>query len=378
MIDLYSSSSNLGDNLGLTALASLTPCRVHMYDDIGCRSVSPIFHGVCEVVHDNGSPTTGGPKSNDPTHLDMPTTRRHLVAAGIYDQAALPVMKLTEDEIAKAREFLKPFPNPCIIKCSPQVTDARTPPIELLTQIVQQNPGVSFLNFGLSKNHAKYNFSNLTVPGLSTFFDLPIREQAAIYHLVGRYIGPDTGDYHMMLSVGGTCDVLVPPQSQGYRYQFFHYGPECWAGLPVRVKYHEWMRPLDKFITGLANLVKVSVDEGYGYDMLSIMAVKRVKVQSRDSDLNFDRLSRELERQVGMEMHGRVLDSHEYKQLLAVNTTIFDHIDEIKLPGRVPLPADGIKTDELNHQRYQLKKAIQSRFFPAAKLSEQKFGYKDT
>jgi len=86
---------------------------------------------------------------------------------------------------------------------------------------------VSFLNFGLSKNHVKHNFANLTVPGIHTFFDLPIREQAAIYHVVGRYIGPDTGDYHMMLSVGGKCDVLVPTSSPGYSYQYFHYNAAC-------------------------------------------------------------------------------------------------------------------------------------------------------
>jgi hypothetical protein len=253
MIDLYSSSSNLGDNLGYTALAAVTPVRVHMYDDKGCRCISPIFDEVCEVVHDNGSPTLGSPKSNDPTHINLPFTLRHLYAAGIFDKPAIPVMKLKDHEIEKAREFLKPFKNPCVIKCSPQVTDVRTPPQEILNRIVAANPGVDFLNFGLSKNHAKYNLANLTVPGLHTFLDLDVRDQAAIYQLVGRYIGPDTGDYHMMLAVGGQCDVLCPPSSPAYSHQFFHYNAACWMDQPVRVRYHMWTNPLGAFLTGLKN-----------------------------------------------------------------------------------------------------------------------------
>ena len=251
MIELYSSSSNLGDNLGLTALAVLTPCRVHMYDDVGCRSVSPIFQGVCEVVHDNGSPTTHGPQSNATTHIGLPTTLRHLIQAGAQGHPALPVMRLTDEEIAKAREFLKPYPNPCVIKCSPQVTDARTPPLDIMTQIVRQNPGVSFLSFGLSKNHAKHNFAYVTTPGIHDFFDLPIREEAAIYHLVGRYIGVDSGTYHLALAVGCNCVVLCQEDHPTYRWSLFHYGPECWVGLTPKVWYHHWNKQFDLTPIGL-------------------------------------------------------------------------------------------------------------------------------
>lgn len=251
MIELYSSSSNLGDNLGYTALALVTPCRVHMYDDKGCRCISPVFDGICEVVHDNGSPTAGSPKSNDPAQIPLPFTLRHLYAAGIFDKPAIPKMALRPDEIEKARQFVATYPNPCIIKCSPQVTDVRTPPQEILAAIVKANPDVSFLSFGLSKNHVKHNFASLTVPDVHAFFDLSVREQAAIYHVVGRYLGPDTGDYHMMLAVGGKCDVLVPTSSPSYSYRFFHYNEACWLGETPRARYFNWNLPLGEFITGL-------------------------------------------------------------------------------------------------------------------------------
>ncbi len=251
MIELFSSSSNLGDNLGYTALAAVTPCRVHMYDDPGCRSVAAVFDGVCPVVHDNGSPTTHPPITNDPAHVQLPFTQRHLEAAGIFGQSAIPKMVLRQDEIDKARAFVVSYHNPCIIRCSPKVNDNRTVPLDLMKAIVDRNPDVSFLNFGLSKNHAKNNLVNLTVPGIHTFWDLSVREQAAIYHVVGRYIGPDTGDYHMMLAVGGVCDVLVPNDGPGYSYQYFHYNSTCWNGETPRARYFNWNQPLGQLITKL-------------------------------------------------------------------------------------------------------------------------------
>jgi len=253
MIDLYSSSSNLGDNLGLTPLCLATRCRVHMYDDVGCRGVAPIFDGVAEVVFDNGKPGGESPKSNDPTHIYAPTTIRHLIHHRMWTSgwrtSAIPRVVLKPEELAKARGFVADFRSPCIIKCSPQVTDQRTPPRDLLARLVKANPDTTFLQFGLSKAHAKYNFADVTVPGVQTFYDLPIREQAAIYAVVGQYVGPDTGDYHLMLAAGGSCDVLVPPESPTYAYAFFHYNDDCWTDGPSRVRYHDWTEPLRNFIT---------------------------------------------------------------------------------------------------------------------------------
>lgn len=254
LIDLYSSSSNLGDNLGLTPLCAATACRVHLYDDAGCRGIAPIFAGLAEVVFDNGFPDGPGPVSNDPTHILAPTTMRHLVHYGLGEVPlpAIPFMPLTVDETRRAAEFVSRYPNPCIIKCSPQVTDQRTPPLDLMARIVAANPLVTFLQFGLSKDHAKFNFADVTAPGIHLFYDLPIREQAAIYAAVGRYIGPDTGDYHLMLAVGGRADVLVPPDSPTYPYRFFHYNSGCWAGWNPRVRYHPWAAPLRDLITRLS------------------------------------------------------------------------------------------------------------------------------
>jgi len=248
MIELYSSSSNLGDNLGYTALASVMPCRIHMYDDGSCRSVSPIFDGICEVVYDNQHGC-----SNDPSGILLPTTQRYLYAAGVFDRVAIPRIMLRESEIEKARIFVSAFNNPCIIKCATGKLNTRNPSVDLMLKIVSANPETTFLSFGLSNKHSKHDFLNVSVDGMKSFFDLPIREQAAIYHVVGKYIGPDTGDYHLMLAAGGCADVLVPPNSSEYPYYYFHYGPTCWLNTLPRVRYHNWNLPIGSFLTQLSD-----------------------------------------------------------------------------------------------------------------------------
>lgn len=259
MIDVYSSSSNLGDNLGITALCALTPVRVHMFDDPGNREIAKVFDGVAEVVHDNGSPTTGSPKSSDPTHLGAPLSVRHLLAHGFEEGlrnrtvSAIPTIKLTSDEIRRAVEFLRPFKNPCIIKASPQEVNSRTVPSQMLRDIVGANPGVDFLSFSLSSKHLKTNTFNEVITNTHQFYDLDIRLEAAIYAVVGRYVGCDSGDYHLMLATGGKADVLVPPELPHYPYHYFHYVPRYWGVQPVRVMYHTWTVPHHGFITGLTN-----------------------------------------------------------------------------------------------------------------------------
>lgn len=39
-----------------------------------------------------------------------------------------------------------------------------------------------------------------------------------LYSIIKKYIGVDTGDYNLMLSVGGECKVLIPEASQLYGY----------------------------------------------------------------------------------------------------------------------------------------------------------------
>ncbi|TWW08802.1 hypothetical protein E3A20_20730, partial [Planctomyces bekefii] len=85
MLDLYSASSNLGDNLSLTPLMHQTPCRVHLYDDASVRAIAPIFDGLAEVVFDNKVPIAS-PEAN----IRGPHSQKTLVQFGYKDHNAIP------------------------------------------------------------------------------------------------------------------------------------------------------------------------------------------------------------------------------------------------------------------------------------------------
>lgn len=237
-IDLYSSSSNLGDNLALTPLCSILSCVVHLYDEPSPHSVGPIFDGIAEVVYDNGSPTAGSPKTSDDPTLPGPPSARLLAKHGYAGLvSAIPKIRLTAEEIAEAKEWASRFHNPSILKAAPQELNVRTPPREALEQIVRDHPEIDYLTFGLSKAHPKCFTAHVPIPGVIEFFDFPIRQMAAIFHAVGRYVGPDTGDYHLMLAVGGQCNVFVPPSSWHYNHATAHYREIDWCGEAPRVTY---------------------------------------------------------------------------------------------------------------------------------------------
>lgn len=243
MIDLYSGSSNLGDNLSLTPLCHATACRVHLYDDEGCRGIGPLFDGVADVVYDNGSPTTRGPAASTPVGPLGPPSHRLLAYYGFPNACAIPRIKLTEAEIEEGQRFAAGFVAPlCAFKAAPQELNYRTPPLDLLQRMVASDSGTTYISFGLSKSHAKYNTAHVPVPGVRELFDLPIRRQAAYFHAMGYYLGPDTGDYHLMLAVGGRCLVLAPPTASHYDYRTTHYRGSDFAGELPRVYYQDWMQ----------------------------------------------------------------------------------------------------------------------------------------
>jgi hypothetical protein len=118
-------------------------------------------------------------------------------------------------------------------------------------------------------------------------------------------------------------------------------------------------------------MIKVSIDEGSAFDMLSIIAVKSQKQLKPDKDLEnlFNLLYSEIMLQIGPQKIRDVIDSQEYRELIETNAKIFTLVDEAK-HDRVAASL----VDRVNHQRYLLKKAIQNRFF-TEELTEKKFGY---
>ena len=123
-------------------------------------------------------------------------------------------------------------------------------------------------------------------------------------------------------------------------------------------------------------MIRISVDQAYAYDMLAIHVVKQRAFNGAAAEEARLKLSEEIRDAVGAEVHEAVLLSREYQELIDVNQTIFNAVDQIKELSRDGghLVMDAGYIDDRNYRRHQLKAALQERFFSEA-LSERKIGY---
>jgi len=116
------------------------------------------------------------------------------------------------------------------------------------------------------------------------------------------------------------------------------------------------------------NMIKVSLDEAYVFDLLSIYAVK---IDNSDGDKkkqclkNYNLLSNEITEEIGVDKFTDIILSDEYKELKDSNQIVFDLVDkasENKLAK---------KTADANYERYIKKIQLQNKFFKTS-ISEVK------
>ncbi len=98
-------------------------------------------------------------------------------------------------------------------------------------------------------------------------------------------------------------------------------------------------------------MITIEVDEGYAYDYLAILNVKRQP--TTDYELG-------MMAQIGIDYHKSVVFSPEYLSLVEINIAIFEAV------------AKRENVIDLNEQRYKAKVALQKRFFPESKVTEVK------
>jgi hypothetical protein len=107
-------------------------------------------------------------------------------------------------------------------------------------------------------------------------------------------------------------------------------------------------------------MIKISLDEAYVYDILSIYAVKientngEKKQKSLDS---FNKLSEEIQNQIGIVKHHSIINSTAYFDLKHANKEVFDLVDRA---GETSLSK---QTAEANYKRYLKKVELQTKFF---------------
>lgn len=109
-------------------------------------------------------------------------------------------------------------------------------------------------------------------------------------------------------------------------------------------------------------MIKISLDEAYVFDLLSILDLKKDK--SKNTELynihleNYYRLYLEIVDQIGLDNIKMILDSQEYKELKETNIRVFDLVD-------LGLKDEGLAgiTARENYNRFILKNKLQKKFF---------------
>ena len=123
-------------------------------------------------------------------------------------------------------------------------------------------------------------------------------------------------------------------------------------------------------------MIKVTIDEASAFDMLSILEVKLIgeykldNVKKKKLNENYELLKGEIIEQIGEDKFNEILDSEEYRFLLASNNVVFQMIDKVKESKAREAQTSKI-VQSMNDDRFRLKSKLQTQFFNN-KLIEQK------
>lgn len=126
-------------------------------------------------------------------------------------------------------------------------------------------------------------------------------------------------------------------------------------------------------------MIRISVDEGYAFDMLAIAEVKTKKLNLEDKRYgpvfaHFCKILFDIGHELSdTHILAKIIASPEYQELKRVNSDLFDLIDKLKKENGEECYDK--RVDMLNYSRFLLKKKLQERFFPETQVSEQKIGY---
>jgi len=240
-------NGSLGDCLWLTAvLRYVKDVKILLNDDDQLRWVGRIFENTCDVDFVNDPPERPDTKVNlcvEP-YLSSHRSLKILRSLGINEKVCVPFINLTQKEIEWAENFYKNYKNPIVIVNDNSGTWDKTnhrahyvrPPVEIMQQFVNNLIKLNFtpIQFGRIEENKFTPLNNaIHIRGLN------VRELSASYNYIGKYFGGDTGDYHLMLAVGGEATVLIPKESKswGYDYNDLLYKKENFENGISRVKY---------------------------------------------------------------------------------------------------------------------------------------------
>lgn len=103
-------------------------------------------------------------------------------------------------------------------------------------------------------------------------------------------------------------------------------------------------------------MINLQVDEGYAFDYLSILEIKKDKFPKHA--ITFAKCFEQVRQELGTKQFFAILDSAEYNNLRLANLKTFDAVDKAKYNL-----ITAKEVDACNQERYKAKIALQNKFF---------------
>ena len=216
---ISSSTSGMGDILLLTAVAKHIPdCEVHLQPQ--AAKFSRFFRNLCSkiVITEDITPIS----EIGSGHYAL----RKLRALGLENKCYLPYIDISEQEKKDSLLLIKKYTNPIVFvgNVAKHWKHYREPSDKKYFQSIIDRISETYtiLQFGVSSNFTEYNH---TIP----MIDIAIDDLIKYYYGIGKFIGVDTGDTHLMLGVGGECEAHIPafgprmPSVWNYESNKIHY-----------------------------------------------------------------------------------------------------------------------------------------------------------
>lgn len=108
-------------------------------------------------------------------------------------------------------------------------------------------------------------------------------------------------------------------------------------------------------------MIKISLDEAYVFDLLSIFQVKINNFSGEKLEKTINTMSdliEEIQSQIGSDLYNEIVSSPFYSELVAANQYVFDLVDQSKDNDNLAKI-----TDDANFARHIKKMALQKHFF---------------
>lgn len=103
-------------------------------------------------------------------------------------------------------------------------------------------------------------------------------------------------------------------------------------------------------------MINICVDEGYAFDFLSILEIK--KHRSDQAMHSWHNCFNYLKAQLPSDLFTLIINSQEYRNMLAVNQKTFDAVEKARY-GEITAK----EVDNANMDRYHAKISLQNKYF---------------